>query len=71
MGGSISSGDSVLAIQALGADMAYMGTRFIATEESDATEEYKQMILNASASDIIKSNKITGVNGNWLRAIPK
>ena len=66
VGGSISSGDSVLAIQALGADMAYMGTRFIATEESDATEEYKQMILNASASDIIKSNKITGVNGNWL-----
>ena len=46
--------------------MAYMGTRFIATEESDATEDYKQMILNASAGDIIKSNKITGVNGNWL-----
>jgi len=66
VGGSISSGDSVLAIQALGADMAYMGTRFIATQESDATEDYKQMILNASASDIIKSNKITGVNGNWL-----
>ena len=66
VGGSISSGDSVLAIQALGADMAYMGTRFIATQESDATEDYKKMILNASASDIIKSNKITGVNGNWL-----
>ena len=66
VGGSISSGDSILAIQAMGADMAYMGTRFIATKESDATEEYKEMILNASASDIIKSNKITGVNGNWL-----
>ena len=66
VGGSISSGESILAIQALGADLAYMGTRFIATEESDATEDYKQMILNASASDIIKSNKITGVNGNWL-----
>ena len=66
VGGSISSGDAVLAIKALGADMAYMGTRFIATEESDATEDYKQMILNASANDIIKSNKITGVNGNWL-----
>ena len=66
VGGSISSGDSVLAIKALGADMAYMGTRFIATKESDATEEYKQMILDASATDIIKSNKITGVNGNWL-----
>jgi nitronate monooxygenase len=66
VGGSISSGDSILAIQALGADMAYMGTRFIATQESDATDEYKEMILNATASEIIKSNKITGVNGNWL-----
>ena len=66
VGGSISSGDSILAIQALGADMAYMGTRFIATQESDATDEFKEMILNATASEIIKSNKITGVNGNWL-----
>jgi len=66
VGGSISSGDSILAIQALGADMAYMGTRFIATQESDATDEYKEMILNATASEIVKSNKITGVNGNWL-----
>ena len=47
VGGSISSGDSILAIQALGADMAYMGTRFIATQESDATDEFKEMILNA------------------------
>ena len=67
VGGSISSGDSILAIQALGADMAYMGTRFIATQESDATDEFKEMILNATASEIIKSNKITGVNGNWLQ----
>jgi len=66
VGGSISSGDSILSIQALGADMAYMGTRFIATQESDATDEFKEMILNATASEIIKSNKITGVNGNWL-----
>jgi nitronate monooxygenase len=66
VGGSISSGDSILAIQALGADMAYMGTRFIATQESDATDEYKEMILNATASEIVKSNKVTGVNGNWL-----
>ncbi len=66
VGGSISSGDSIVAIQALGADMAYMGTRFIATQESDATDEYKEMILNATASEIVKSNKITGVNGNWL-----
>ena len=66
VGGSISSGDSILAIQALGADMAYMGTRFIATQESDASDEFKEMILNATANEIIKSNKITGVNGNWL-----
>ena len=66
VGGSISLGDSILSIQALGADMAYMGTRFIATQESDATDEFKEMILNATASEIIKSNKITGVNGNWL-----
>jgi len=66
VGGSISSGDSILSIQALGADMAYMGTRFIATQESDATDEFKEMILNATASEIVKSNKITGVNGNWL-----
>ena len=66
VGGSISSGDSIVAIQALGADMAYMGTRFIATQESDATDEFKEMILNATASEIVKSNKITGVNGNWL-----
>ena len=46
--------------------MAYMGTRFIATQESDANDEFKEMILNATASEIIKSNKITGVNGNWL-----
>jgi len=66
VGGSISSGESILAIQALGADLAYMGTRFIATKESDASDEFKEMIVNASAKEIIKSNKITGVNGNWL-----
>ena len=43
-----------------------MGTRFIATQESDATDEYKEMIINATAKEIIKSYKITGVNGNWL-----
>ena len=64
--GSISSGESILAIQALGADLAYMGKRFIATKESDASNEFKEMIVNASAKEIIKSNKITGVNGNWL-----
>jgi nitronate monooxygenase len=66
VGGSISTGESVLAIQALGADLAYMGTRFIATEESDASDKYKDMVINSSANQIIKSNKITGINGNWL-----
>ncbi len=66
VGGSISTGESILAIKALGADLAYMGTRFIATEESDASDKYKDMVINSTASQIIKSNKITGVNGNWL-----
>ena len=66
VGGSISTGESILAIQALGADLAYMGTRFIATEESDASDKYKDMVINSSATQIIKSNKITGINGNWL-----
>ena len=66
VGGSISTGESILAIQALGADLAYMGTRFIATEESDASDKYKDMVVNSSATQIIKSNKITGINGNWL-----
>ena len=50
----------------MGADLAYMGTRFNATVESNASDKFKQMIVEASASDISKSNQVTGINANWL-----
>jgi nitronate monooxygenase len=68
LGGGISSGRGVRAAQVLGADYAYMGTRFIATEESMAVPEYKQMVVDASGADIICSDALTGVKANWLRA---
>ena len=68
LAGSISSGSSVLAAQALGADLAYVGTRFIATEEAIAKDEYKQMLVDSAASDIVYTNLFSGVHGNYLRA---
>ena len=68
LGGGISSGRGVRAAQVLGANYAYMGTRFIATEESMAVPEYKQMVVDASGADIICSDALTGVKANWLRA---
>lgn len=65
--GAISRGDDILAAQALGADLAYMGTRFIATEESGAQPEYKQMLLDAQAEDIIYTPAISGVHANFMR----
>ncbi len=67
LAGSISSGSSVLAAQALGADLAYVGTRFIATEEAVAKDEYKQMLVDSAASDIVYTNLFSGVHGNYLR----
>lgn len=67
LSGSISSGRSVLAAQAVGADFAYMGTRFIATEEAHAVPEYKQMLVDTSAKDIVYSSLFTGVAGNYLK----
>lgn len=67
LSGSITEGKHVLAAQAMGADFAYMGTRFIATEEANADQAYKQMIVDSSASDVIYSNLFTGVHGNYLR----
>jgi len=64
--GAISNGNSVLAAQAAGADLAYMGTHFIAAEESAASDSYKQMLLNSSAKDIVYTPKISGVNANFL-----
>ena len=67
LSGSISHGASVLSAQAMGADLAYIGTRFIATQEANASEGYKEMIVDSSAKDIMYSATFTGVNGNYLK----
>jgi nitronate monooxygenase len=66
LSGSIATGGSVLAAQAMGADLAYLGTRFIATNEANADPRYKQMLVETAASDIVYSNLFTGVHGNYL-----
>ncbi|MCI4662402.1 MAG: nitronate monooxygenase family protein [Neomegalonema sp.] len=66
LSGAIATGQSVLAAQAMGADAAYIGTAFIATEEARAQDAYKQMIVENSAADIVYSNYFTGVHGNYL-----
>ena len=67
LSGAIATGDAVLAAQAMGADFAYVGSAFIATEEANAAPEYKQMLLDSAAGDIVYTNLITGVHGNYLR----
>ncbi len=67
LSGSIANGHSILAAQAMGADLAYAGTLFIATEEADAVPEYKQMLVDHASKDIVYSNLFTGVHGNYLR----
>lgn len=67
LSGSIATGESILAAQAMGADFAYIGSPFIATEEARAEEAYKQMIVESSADDIVYSNLFTGVHGNYLK----
>ncbi|KVN36207.1 2-nitropropane dioxygenase [Burkholderia pyrrocinia] len=67
LSGAIANGGSILAAQAMGADLAYMGTRFIATQEAHAIEDYKRAILNAKAADIVYTNLFTGVHGNYIR----
>jgi len=65
--GAISTGAHVLAARALGADLAYMGTRFVATKESMAKDGFKEMIVGSKASDIVYTSAISGVNANFLR----
>lgn len=67
LSGSIASGGAILAAQAMGADLAYIGSAFIATEEANADARYKQMIVDGRADDIVYSNLFTGVHGNYLR----
>ena len=66
LSGAIATGDAVLAAQAMGADFAYIGSAFIATEEARASDAYKQAIVDGNSGDIVYSNLFTGVHGNYL-----
>jgi nitronate monooxygenase len=68
LSGAIAHGASVLAAQALGADLAYMGTRFIATREANATDAYKQALVDSAGLDIVYTPYFTGIPGNYLKA---
>jgi nitronate monooxygenase len=68
LSGAIANGEAVLAAQAMGADLAYVGSAFIATPEARASDEYKQAIVSSSAADIVYSDLFTGIHGNYLRA---
>ena len=67
LSGSIAHGGAILAAQAMGADLAYIGSAFIATKEANATDIHKQAIVDGEAKDIVYSNLFTGVHGNYLR----
>jgi nitronate monooxygenase len=67
LSGSIATGDAVLAALACGADLAYIGSAFIATHEARASDAYKQMIVDSNSDDIVYSNLFTGVHGNYLK----
>ncbi len=67
LSGAIANGAAVLAAQAMGADLAYIGSAFIATQEANADAGYKQMIVDSAADDIVYSNLFTGVHGNYLK----
>ena len=67
LSGAIANGGAVLAAQAMGTDLAYIGSPFIATQEARAVDEYKQMIVDSRAVDIVYSNLFTGVHGNYLK----
>jgi nitronate monooxygenase len=67
LSGSIASGGAVLAAQAMGADLAYIGTRWLATQEANTTGGYRDAIVESSAADVIYTNLFTGVHGNYLK----
>jgi nitronate monooxygenase len=67
LSGAIATGDAVLAAQAMGADLAYIGSAFISTNEANAVSAYKAMIVESGAEDIVYTNLFTGVHGNYLR----
>jgi nitronate monooxygenase len=68
LSGAIATGEAVLGAQAMGADLAYVGSAFIATHEARASDEYKHAIVESSAADIVYSNLFTGIHGNYLRS---
>jgi len=67
LSGSIATGDAVLAAQAMGADFAYIGSRWLATQEANTSEGYRQAIVESTAADIVYTNLFTGVHGNYLK----
>jgi nitronate monooxygenase len=67
LGGGIGDGRAIKAVEVLGADLAYMGTSFIATNESLAHTDYRQMLVDSTIDDLILTNAVTGVHANWLR----
>jgi nitronate monooxygenase len=67
LSGAIASGDAILAAQAMGADLAYIGSRWLATRESNVEDSYRQAIVDSAAADIVYTNLFTGVHGNYLK----
>ena len=67
LSGSIATGDAILAAQAMGADFAYIGSRWLATQESNVTQGYRDAIVESTAADIVYTNLFTGVHGNYLK----
>jgi nitronate monooxygenase len=67
LSGSIATGDAVLAAQAMGADLAYIGSRWLATKESNVNDDYRNAIVESAAADIVYTNLFTGVHGNYLK----
>lgn len=67
LAGSLGSGRSILGAQAIGADLAYIGTRFVASEEANADPRYKEMIVASAADDVVYSSLFTGIHGNYLK----
>lgn len=68
LGGAINDGYQIRAAEVLGADLAYMGTRFLATRESQAQDAYKQMVVDAGVADLVYTDRLSGVHANFLRA---
>jgi nitronate monooxygenase len=67
LSGAIATGGAILAAQAMGADLAYIGSRWLATQESNVTDAYRQAIVESSAADVVYTNLFTGVHGNYLK----